>query len=345
MNEQLKSNDPLTENELEKKLNTATSNLFERINEINNEFNKLDINEIKGLDDLRVECDSLHELLGELHIDTIALTNTSDDTVKILFFYCSLIQKCLDIINLYESLKDNPKDNIHIFIISLLDLIQYYKKLNKLLQDLNKVNPKFIIDFLDKTDIPKTIFYFIVLTKQNIEEFVPSIIDVPKRIEFEFPFSQQIRVTQKNKKNDKNIKIPIRSHINSNPNSNPTLNPGLNQLVNSTRRKPMTIRSKYYICPPIFLETIIPKDYESKTSITIEANKKYYRVNIPKGLKAGTKISIEQPKVAILDVGQKPPYCNVKDKDLIISYYELVDSKIINIVTGLKFSGFKKYAL
>ena len=338
-------NAPATVNEVEANLNNENidnaSDLIKQINEINNNFNNLDVNNESDISNLINKCDNFNKNSKQEHLQDIKF----DDTNKILFFYCSMLLKCLNLIVNYNKLKgkENYKTIITSIITQLLELIADYQKINK-----DESALKLIVKLLDQTDIHKTIFYFIVLTKKNIEEFVPSVVDIPKRTEMEFPHSQQLRATTINKKNGKKIQIPIKSYINSTPNSNPTLNPGLNQLVNSTssrgtsKSKKMTIRTKFYSCPPTLLETVIPEGYTSKTSITIKGNNKYYKVGIPKGSKAGTKLFIEQPTVGILNVGQTPPYCNVEDKILVIEYYKLVDSKI-DLPSGSKYSssGFK----
>ncbi len=365
LEDELKSQ-PLSERELEEKVKTLETNPnIEKINQINNQFNSLNVDESGEITKLKDRCttfkDELKESGASDNLLKIELDKESDKAInKILFFYCSLILKCLELIEEYKQLnkQNNYKIVITTIITKLLELIADYQRINKLLQDFSKsnaktnaktnaksnaksnANAKTTINLLDQTDIQKTIFYFIILTKQNIEEFVPSVVDIPKRVEFNFPYSQQLRVTIKNKRNGKNIQLPIRGYLNSNPNSNPTLNPGSNQLGHSKSKK-MTIRSKYYSCSPTLLESVLPVGY--KTFITIKGDdNKYYKVSIPKGLKPGTKIFIEQPKVAILDVGQSPPYCNIEDKALVIAYYKLVDLKL-HLASGLKYSssGFK----
>ena len=75
------------------------------------------------------KCDNFNKNSKQEHLQDIKF----DDTNKILFFYCSMLLKCLNLIVNYNKLKgkENYKTIITSIITQLLELIADYQKINK----------------------------------------------------------------------------------------------------------------------------------------------------------------------------------------------------------------------
>jgi hypothetical protein len=367
------ANDKEKETSTQSILSDSAIDLIQKMNQIDNEFNMLNVSNLKDNKNINNENGNGASIIltkcAEFNKELYAFYNTKGDgaeppqlkelskiklgknydknTINLLIFYSALLTYSLTIIKQYPSLNGDNSEVIQGVkqILSLfLVLVENYKSLNKIITEFTKSSSeskKFINEFLHKTYLPETIFYFIVLTKQNIEEFVPMIIDFPQKNEILIPYSDKIIITDEQK-----IKTYIKPHNSSNS-SNLSNSKKVNPKKSNSNSVKYNIKTKVYLCPPTLIELTLPPNHKpSTTSVTTKIKGIHYRVNIPKGTKPGSIIRITQPKDGILNTGQEPPYCNIKYnetiyKEIIKQYYKIVDLNIIDKVTGLKHSEFK----
>lgn len=95
----------------------------------------------------------------------------------------------------------------------------------------------------------------------------------------------------------------------NNESINETNNDPKNKTLNTPRKAVHNQNSKTYLCDPTNFEIILPPTHKSSSSIMGKKNNTYYKINIPKDTKAGSRVRFKD-KLIIKNVGQNHPNCD-----------------------------------
>lgn len=76
--------------------------------------------------------------------------------------------------------------------------------------------------------------------------------------------------------------------------------------------------SESYVCNPTNFELILPPTHKSSSTVVGQKNMTYYKINVPKDTKPGSRIRFKQPTPSIKNVdhnaGKNPPNCPGKQR-------------------------------